>query len=84
MPDKWTKRMHTIETYEEDTSATSRLTTWKTLWNLALDRPIVGAGFETGSQEIFQRYAPKDVAWTGLSRGCGGDPCAPARACRHR
>jgi probable O-glycosylation ligase (exosortase A-associated) len=58
MPDKWTTRMATMESYEEDASASSRLLTWQTLWNLALDKPIVGAGFDTAQPEIFAKYAP--------------------------
>jgi putative inorganic carbon (HCO3(-)) transporter len=38
------QRMDTIQTYEADTSAMSRVWTWKTLWNVAVDRPMVGAG----------------------------------------
>ena len=59
MPDKWTSRMETIGTYEQDNSAMSRLYTWKTLWALALDRPIVGAGFATDNEAVFSRYAPR-------------------------
>ena len=58
MPDKWTSRMETIGTYEEDNSAMSRIYTWKTLWALALDRPITGAGFATDTEAVFSRYAP--------------------------
>lgn len=58
MPDKWTSRMETIGTYEQDSSAMSRLYTWKTLWAVALDRPITGVGFATDSEEVFNRYAP--------------------------
>jgi probable O-glycosylation ligase (exosortase A-associated) len=58
MPDNWTSRMETIGTYEQDTSAMSRLYTWTTLWALALDRPITGAGFATDNAEVFARYAP--------------------------
>ena len=58
MPDSWTSRMDTIQTYQADTSAMSRIYTWITLWNLALDRPIVGGGFGTDTLAVFQRYAP--------------------------
>ncbi len=58
MPDKWSSRMETIGTYEQDNSAMSRLYTWRTLWNLALDRPITGAGFATDTEAVFSRYAP--------------------------
>lgn len=60
MPDSWTSRMDTIQTYEADTSAMSRIWTWKTLWNAVLDRPLVGAGFRADNLLVFQRYAPVD------------------------
>lgn len=58
MPDKWTSRMETIQTFEQDSSAMSRIFTWKTLWNLAQDRPFVGAGFRTDNPLVFALYAP--------------------------
>ena len=57
MPATWIDRMHTIDIVDEGT-ASQRMNTWRTLWNMALDRPIVGAGFETALPEIFQRYSP--------------------------
>lgn len=60
MPASWTSRMETIGTYERDTSAMSRIYTWRTLWTLALDRPITGAGFATDSEAVFSRYAPRE------------------------
>lgn len=61
MPDSWTSRMNTIESFEQDTSAMSRIYTWKTLWNLALDRPLVGAGFKADIPIVFATYAPLDM-----------------------
>lgn len=58
MPDSWTQRMDTIQSYQEDGSAMSRIYTWITLWNVALDRPLVGAGFRTDSIAVFMTYAP--------------------------
>ena len=40
----------------------TRITTWKTLWNLALHRPLVGAGFHTDNPLIFALYAPPGSA----------------------
>lgn len=45
IPEKWFERMHTIETYEEDQSAQQRIGTWEFGWNLALERPLTGGGF---------------------------------------
>lgn len=58
MPDSWTNRMNSIQTYQQDSSAMSRIYTWKTLWALALDRPITGAGFGTDNPVLFSMYAP--------------------------
>lgn len=61
MPESWSGRMETIQTYEQDASAMSRIYTWKTLWALALDRPLVGAGFATDNPVVFALYAPERV-----------------------
>lgn len=58
MPDTWTQRMDTIQGYREDTSALSRLWTWQTMWNLAVDRPFVGGGFRSDSVMVFSLYSP--------------------------
>jgi probable O-glycosylation ligase (exosortase A-associated) len=57
MPEKWLDRMHTIETYEKDTSAMARINAWETAFNVAKDRPL-GGGFEMASPSVFARYAP--------------------------
>lgn len=58
MPEEWYSRMNTISTYEEDGSAQSRLNTWATIWNMALDRPIIGGGFRIGSDVLYYLYSP--------------------------
>lgn len=55
MPDNWTQRMGTITTHE-DTSAQSRLYTWRMIWNLATSRPL-GAGYDFWTPEVWARYA---------------------------
>lgn len=60
MPDTWSERMDTMRTYETDGSAMSRIWTWNTLWNAAVDRPLIGVGFGADSTEVFERYAPRD------------------------
>ncbi len=67
MPDSWTSRMETIGTYQEDTSAQSRLWVWNTLWNAAVDRPFVGAGFCAEAIEVYIKYAPRDDRWAAFS-----------------
>jgi probable O-glycosylation ligase (exosortase A-associated) len=56
MPDNWTQRMETIETYQQDASAMSRLQTWHMIWNMVLHRPIVGAGFDLANPVLYQLY----------------------------
>lgn len=58
MPESWHARMHTIESYQDDGSAQARLNTWATIWNMALDRPLVGAGFQVGSDLLYSLYSP--------------------------
>ena len=58
MPDSWSARMDTLRSYENDTSAMSRIWTWKTMWAAAIDRPIVGVGFASDNATVFARYAP--------------------------
>lgn len=67
MPESWSSRMGTIQGYEEDGSAMSRIYTWKTMWNLAVDRPLFGGGFGTDNAKVFARYAPE-----GYEIGGGG------------
>lgn len=45
MPASWVERMNTVQSYEIDASATTRLALWDVSFRLALDRPLVGAGF---------------------------------------
>jgi len=58
MPDSWSSRMNTIQDFQADGSAMSRLYTWTTLWNCAVDRPFVGAGFRTDTPIVFRLYGP--------------------------
>ncbi len=58
MPQAWWDRMNTIKTYDEDASAVGRINAWHFAFNLALDRPLVGGGFQSFSRDLFQKYAP--------------------------
>ena len=62
MPESWTSRMESMQAYDQDNSAMSRLYTWQTLLNVALDRPLVGAGFGTDNPALFAKYAPLNAA----------------------
>ncbi|NHZ77981.1 putative O-glycosylation ligase, exosortase A system-associated [Massilia sp. CCM 8695] len=57
MPDKWSSRMETINTYKEDSSAMGRINAWYMAYHLALDRPL-GGGFEIYNRTAFELYAP--------------------------
>jgi probable O-glycosylation ligase (exosortase A-associated) len=54
LPEEWFGRMHTIETYQEDRSAMSRIETWEHGWYHTLAHPFIGAGFE-GWQAVSKR-----------------------------
>ena len=58
IPAKWFERVETIKTYEEDESALGRINAWKTAINLAKDRPLIGGGFETFIDPVFNLYSP--------------------------
>lgn len=44
-PSWWFERMDTIQTYQQDTSAESRITMWKRVWAFTLQNPVAGGGF---------------------------------------
>lgn len=46
LPQEWFGRMETLETYQQDESAMSRIRTWRDGWNHTLQHPFVGSGFE--------------------------------------
>ena len=58
MPESWSSRMSTIQTYDQDASAMGRINAWWMAWNLAVDRFPIGGGFAITNADVFQRYAP--------------------------
>jgi len=58
MPEQWYERMDTIAEYQQDSSANMRLNAWGTMFNIAKDRPLFGAGYEVALKPIFDRYSP--------------------------
>jgi probable O-glycosylation ligase (exosortase A-associated) len=54
LPEEWFARMATIEFYQEDASAMSRIKAWKDGWYHTLSHPFTGAGFE-GWRWVAQR-----------------------------
>jgi probable O-glycosylation ligase (exosortase A-associated) len=73
LPEKWVARQQTIADYEQDRSAMSRLGEWTFCWRLAVDRPLVGGGFQFYSRQTYQKYAPeflaafRGIAWNSHS-----------------
>lgn len=46
LPEAWTGRMHTLESYDEDQSAMGRIEAWTDGWNHTLSHPFAGSGFD--------------------------------------
>jgi len=46
LPDEYFGRMQTIQTYEEDESASTRIKAWRDGWRYVQSHPLTGAGFE--------------------------------------
>ena len=59
LPDRLIARWQTIQTYEEDHSAMQRVQAWGVNWNIAMDRPWLGAGFNNTAvpTEVWLSYA---------------------------
>lgn len=57
MPDTWTQRMNTIQTYDQDDSANQRLNAWAMAFNIAKDR-LFGAGYMVSMPDICAIYSP--------------------------
>ncbi len=60
MPDRWTTRMQTVQTYEEDGSAMGRITAWMFAIEMAKGR-FLGGGFESFTPINYHLYAPDVV-----------------------
>ena len=58
MPDQWFEKMDTISTYEEDESAMGRINAWWFAFNLAMDHPLTGGGYNAFKPDLFLQYAP--------------------------
>jgi putative inorganic carbon (hco3(-)) transporter len=57
MPESWSERMNTIQTYDQDGSALGRINAWWMAFNLANSR-FLGGGFEIYTASLFAMYAP--------------------------
>ena len=58
-PERWMDRMSTLQNYEQDGSAMSRLEGWKAASRLAMDHPLTGGGFGAlNDYDTFIKYNP--------------------------
>lgn len=57
MPDQWTDRMHSIDSYQEDASAMGRINAWHFAINIANHFPL-GGGYQVFTPRLFQLFAP--------------------------
>jgi probable O-glycosylation ligase (exosortase A-associated) len=57
---KYRERMSTIKTYEEDTSAMTRVTTWEAGINMFEDHPVIGVG-AGNFNSLFWYYKPEKL-----------------------
>lgn len=58
MPESYFNRMETIETFQQDRSAMSRINAWWTAWYSVLDNPLTGSGFGMWTPRLYMQYAP--------------------------
>lgn len=64
LPEKWVKRQATTANYQMDESAMQRFAVWAIHWNIALERPLTGAGFnfhDTADVPRFHSYGNPDT-----------------------
>ncbi|SEK59050.1 putative O-glycosylation ligase, exosortase A system-associated [Ectothiorhodospira marina] len=67
VPDQIVERMQTLQEYEEDSSSMGRIAAWSVSWNIAMETPLTGSGFQTFHlpRDVWNSY----VTWTDpLSR----------------
>lgn len=57
MPENWSQRMDTIQTYQSDESALGRLSAWWVAYGIAKDH-LTGIGFNAVTPELFLAYSP--------------------------
>lgn len=62
MPDSWSERMNTINTYEQDDSAMGRFSAWWTAWGVATHKAF-GVGFSAARPELFLAYSPYQLQY---------------------
>jgi len=58
MPDSWTERMQTIQSYQDDGSAMGRIQIWGMIWEMVKNNPVMGGGFRLDNPIFYGMYAP--------------------------
>jgi len=62
MPEQYFSRLDTINTYEQDSSAMSRINAWLVAMNVASDR-FFGGGFNFWSDAVFAQYTSTNIGY---------------------
>jgi probable O-glycosylation ligase (exosortase A-associated) len=62
VPQSWVDRMETIQNYEDDPSAMSRIRAWTFATKVALERPITGGGFNVQFDEAYYMRLVPDAS----------------------
>lgn len=57
MPDTWTARMSTIQTFEQDRSAMGRISAWWTAWGIGKNY-LFGVGFNAARPDLVAAFSP--------------------------
>jgi probable O-glycosylation ligase (exosortase A-associated) len=60
MPESWSNRMQTVESYQKDASAMGRISAWKMAFNAAKDR-VFGTGFQNVKPEVYLIYGDAEL-----------------------
>src|SRR5262249_50474090 len=68
MPQRWWDRQQTIQTYQEDGSAVTRLEMWKLATRIALDHPVNGGGFGVFDDFALYSYYGLDMEYFRYTR----------------
>ncbi|TQE98717.1 MAG: putative O-glycosylation ligase, exosortase A system-associated [Spiribacter salinus] len=70
LPEHWVARQETTLNYEEDHSAMQRIQAWGVAFNVALERPLLGAGFDLAgaSPDRWVSYANFLGEWNNIPR----------------
>jgi probable O-glycosylation ligase (exosortase A-associated) len=64
-------RYETLENIDTDNTSQSRLWSWEFCKRVALDNPVIGAGFGYYSEDTYAKYYPEMLSrWPGKSWSC--------------